>query len=87
MTPKGEGRVAAAEESQGLDCDAEALEGVRAILRARLEDMFDLRETALRWEEIEGVHKMRAASSLNRDLRLTHGPWSGEVLTLWLPKS
>ena len=39
--------MATAEELKGVDCDADALEGVRAALRARLTEMCDLRETEL----------------------------------------
>jgi len=49
-------------ELEGVDCDAAALEGVRAVLRARLAHMCDLRAAALEWEDIEGVHQMRVAS-------------------------
>lgn len=51
--------------SEGLQeavCDAGALEGIRAVLSGRLAEMCDLRDAALEWEEIEGVHRMRVAS-------------------------
>ncbi len=54
--------MATAEKLEGVDCDAVALEGIRAVLRGRLAEMYDLRAAALRWEEIEGVHRMRVAS-------------------------
>jgi CHAD domain-containing protein len=54
--------VAKAEELRGVDCDAAAPEGIRVVLRGRLEAMCGLREFALDREEIEGVHKMRVAS-------------------------
>lgn len=54
--------MATAEEFKGVDCDAGALKGIRAVLRGRLSEMFDLRSAALRWEDIEGVHRMRVAS-------------------------
>ena len=54
--------MATAEESKGVDCDAGALEGIRAVLGGRLAEMCDLREAALEWEDIEGVHRMRVAS-------------------------
>ena len=54
--------MAKTEELKGVDCDAGPLEGIRAVLRARLSAMCDLREYALDWEDIEGVHKMRVAS-------------------------
>lgn len=49
-------------ELEGVDCDAAALEGVRAVLCARLTQMCELRAAALEWEDIEGVHQMRVAS-------------------------
>jgi CHAD domain-containing protein len=61
-TPGGEVTAVSAEELKGVDCDADASEGIRAVLRARLAKMCGLRGAALRWEEIEGVHKMRVAS-------------------------
>ena len=54
--------MANAEELKGVDCDAGALEGVRAVLGGRLSEMYGLRAAALRWEDIEGVHRMRVAS-------------------------
>lgn len=54
--------MATAEEYKDVDCDAGALEGIRVVLRGRLEEMCDLREAALEWEDIEGVHRMRVAS-------------------------
>lgn len=54
--------MATAEEFKDVDCDAGALEGIRVVLRGRLEEMCDLREAALEWEDIEGVHRMRVAS-------------------------
>ena len=54
--------MATAEELKGVDCDAAPLEGIRVVLSARLAEMCELREAALEWEDIEGVHKMRVAS-------------------------
>lgn len=54
--------MATAEEFKDVDCDAGALEGIRVVLRGRLEEMCDLRAAALEWEDIEGVHRMRVAS-------------------------
>jgi CHAD domain-containing protein len=54
--------VAKSDELKGVDCDAAAAEGVRAVLRARLAAMCGLRAEALRWDDIEGVHRMRVAS-------------------------
>lgn len=46
----------------GLDCEANALEGIRLLLHSRFEEMFELAEGALNWSDIEGVHDMRVAS-------------------------
>src|SRR5215207_176472 len=54
--------MATAEELKEVDCEALALEGIRAVLRGRLSEMCDLRSAALEWEDIEGVHRMRVAS-------------------------
>ena len=47
---------------EGLDCDATAREGVAFVLRAKLAEMCALRDAALDFSDIEGVHKMRVAS-------------------------
>ena len=54
--------MAKSDELKGVDCGAAAAEGVRAVLRARLAVMCGLRAEALRWDDTEGVHKMRVAS-------------------------
>lgn len=54
--------MATAEKLEGVDCEAGALEDIRAVLRGRLVELYDLRAAALRWEDIEGVHRMRVAS-------------------------
>lgn len=46
----------------GLGCDESAVEGIRLLLNARLEEMCDLGAGALDWSDIEGVHDMRVAS-------------------------
>ncbi len=62
-----------AKEITGLDCDARAADGIGHVLRARLEEMSELRAAALDWSDIEGVHDMRVASrrlrSALRDFR------------------
>jgi CHAD domain-containing protein len=47
---------------EGLDCEATARAGAAFVLRAKLEEMCRLREAALDFSDIEGVHKMRVAS-------------------------
>jgi CHAD domain-containing protein len=54
--------MAKAKEINGLDCAAEALEWVTAILRTRLEEVTGLRGVALNFADIEGVHDMRVAT-------------------------
>jgi len=47
---------------EGLDCEASALEGALLVLRVRLDEMCALREQALDFSNIKGVHDMRVAS-------------------------
>jgi CHAD domain-containing protein len=47
---------------EGLDCDAAARAGIAFVLRAKLDEMCALRDAALDFSDIEGVHKMRVAS-------------------------
>lgn len=54
--------MAKAKEIEGLDCDAGVVAGAKMVLRTRLEEMCALREAALNWDDIEGVHDMRVAS-------------------------
>ena len=65
--------MAKAKEIIGLDCEAEALEGMKLVLLGRLEEMCELRAEALDWTSDEGVHDMRVASrrlrSALRDFR------------------
>lgn len=54
--------MAKAREITGLDCGAEAGEGVRLVLASRLDEMCAFREAALGFDDPEGVHDMRVAS-------------------------
>jgi CHAD domain-containing protein len=54
--------MAKAKQIEGLNCEAEALSGIRLVLRTRLGEMCELRAAALDWRDIEGVHDMRVAS-------------------------
>ena len=54
--------MARAKEIDGLDCEASATVGVKLLLQSRLAEMCGLREGALNWSDIEGVHDMRVAS-------------------------
>jgi CHAD domain-containing protein len=47
---------------EGLDCEASALDGALLVLRIRLDEMCALREQALDFSDIKGVHDMRVAS-------------------------
>ena len=53
--------MAKATEIGGIDCAAEALESAVRILSARFKEVADLRESALDFSDIEGVHDMRVA--------------------------
>ncbi len=44
--------MATAEELREVDCEAPPLEGIRAVLRARLSEMCDLRAAALQPREL-----------------------------------
>lgn len=54
--------MARAKEITGLDCRADAASGIRLVLGTRLEEMCELRASALEWSDMEGVHDMRVAS-------------------------
>ena len=54
--------MAKAEHIPGIDCNALAFEGIRAVLLGRLEEMCSLRDRALEWSDPEGVHDMRVSS-------------------------
>ena len=54
--------MAKAKVIENLDCEAEALSGIRLVLHTRFGEMYDLRGAALDFTDIEGVHDMRVAS-------------------------
>jgi CHAD domain-containing protein len=54
--------MAKAKEIENLDCNAEALSGIRLVLHTRFGEMYERRAEALDWTDIEGVHDMRVAS-------------------------
>lgn len=54
--------MAKAAEIEGLDCEMTALAGAVLVLRTRLEEMCALREQALDFSDLKGVHDMRVAS-------------------------
>jgi CHAD domain-containing protein len=61
----------------GLDCEASALEGINLVLRTRFEEMCELRDVALNWTDIEGVHDMRVASRRLRSAMRDFQPYLG----------
>ncbi|MDQ3062280.1 MAG: CHAD domain-containing protein, partial [Acidobacteriota bacterium] len=54
--------MAKAKEITGLDCAANALEWVAEVLRVRFDEVVNLRDAALDFSDIEGVHSMRVAT-------------------------
>ena len=54
--------MAKAKEIIGLDCAASALEWAAEVLRARFDEVVNLRGAALDFSDIEGVHSMRVAT-------------------------
>ncbi len=54
--------MAKAKEIIGLDCAANALEWVAEVLRVRFDEIVNLRDAALDFSDIEGVHSMRVAT-------------------------
>jgi CHAD domain-containing protein len=55
-------KMAKSKEITGLNCEDSAAVGIRLVLFTRFEEMCALREAALDWSDIEGVHDMRVAS-------------------------
>src|SRR4028119_1539175 len=54
--------MAKAKEITGLDCAADALEWAAEVLRVRFDEIVSLRDAALDFSDIEGVHSMRVAT-------------------------
>jgi CHAD domain-containing protein len=54
--------MAKAKEITGLDCAANALEWAAEVLRVRFDEVVNLRDAALDFSDIEGVHSMRVAT-------------------------
>ncbi|HYG78868.1 MAG TPA: CHAD domain-containing protein [Pyrinomonadaceae bacterium] len=67
--------MAKAKEIEGLDCGAAVGEGVRLVLRTRMEEMCALRAAALDWSDPEGVHDMRVASRRVRSALRDFSPY------------
>ncbi|HYO91239.1 MAG TPA: CHAD domain-containing protein, partial [Pyrinomonadaceae bacterium] len=64
-----------AREIEGLDCGGDASHNIALILRTRLEEMCELKEKALDWTDIEGVHDMRVASRRLRSVLRDFAPY------------
>ena len=54
--------MAKAKEITGLDCSANAVDWAAQVLRVRFEEVCELRDGALDFSEVEGVHAMRVAT-------------------------
>ena len=54
--------MAKAKDITGLDCAADALEWAATVLRVRFDEVIELRDAALDFSDIEGVHAMRVAT-------------------------
>lgn len=54
--------MAKAEEIRGLDCAADAIDWIKKVFRVRFQEILDLREAALDFSDIAGVHDMRVAT-------------------------
>lgn len=54
--------MAKARDIEGLDCSTKVSEGIKLVLLTRFDEMYTLRESALDFSDIEGVHDMRVAS-------------------------
>lgn len=67
--------MAKAKEIVELDCESDAIKGMALVLHARLAELCELREHALNWEDIEGVHDMRVASRRLRSALLAFEPY------------
>jgi CHAD domain-containing protein len=66
--------MAKARHIPGLSSDTNVAEAVRAVLTTRFDEMHDLRNTALDWQDPEGVHDMRVASRRLRSAMGDFGP-------------
>ena len=54
--------MAKPDQIKRIDCDGSSLIGIRLALLKRFEEMYRLRQKALKWQDVEGVHSMRVAS-------------------------
>jgi CHAD domain-containing protein len=67
--------MAKAREIEGLDCGGDAPRNIDLILRTRLAEMCELKEKALEWTDMEGVHDMRVASRRLRSILRDFAPY------------
>lgn len=68
--------MAKAKEIYNLDCAANAFEGAAEVLRVRFDEILNLREAALDFSDIEGVHSMRVATRRLRSALRDFAPLS-----------
>ena len=54
--------MAKAKRIKGINCNSEAPAGMKLVLVARFEELYNFRAAALDWNDPEGVHSMRVAS-------------------------
>ena len=54
--------MAKARKIKGIDCNGAAGAGIKRVLEGRFREMAKLRDTALNWNDPEGVHSMRVSS-------------------------
>src|SRR5262252_3216110 len=70
--------MAKAKEIVGLDSDGPAREAIRLVLRSRMDEMCELREAALNWNDPEGIHDIRVASRRLRGALRDFMPYLGK---------
>jgi CHAD domain-containing protein len=74
--------MAKAKRIKGLDCGTSAAQGIALVLRAKLDEVCELRDAALDWSDIEGVHAMRVTSRRLRSALRDFAPYlSKEIST------
>src|SRR5215207_8853549 len=67
--------MAKAREITALECDGDGVEGIRRVLLTRLDEVCELREQALDFSDIKGVHDMRVASRRLRSAARDFAPY------------
>ncbi len=78
--------MAKAKEIIGLDCAAPVLERAAEVLRVRFDEVVNLRDAALDFSDIEGVHSMRVATRRLRSALRDYTPFMSQRLPKQLRK-